>query len=51
MYTVKLTTDNSYQRITKFETWETDNDYFIFYWPDKTFIIIKKIYVISIGNI
>ena len=48
MYRVDLTTGDYYQKIKEFNIWKTDNDYFIFYWTDEAFIIIKKEYVISI---
>ena len=48
MYKVNLTTKTSYQNLKSYEIWKTNPDYFIFYWSDKTYIIIKKEYVISI---
>ncbi len=49
MYKVNLTTGQYYQNITSYEAWKTDPDFFIFYWAkDKTEIVIKKEYVISI---
>ena len=49
MYRVDLTTAQHYQNITSYEVWKLDPDYFIFYWAkDKTEIVIKKEFVISI---
>jgi hypothetical protein len=49
MYLVDLTTERYYQNITRYEVWKIDPDYFIFYWDkDKTEIVIKKEYVVSI---
>ena len=49
MYKVDLTTEKCYQKITRYEVWKLDSDYFIFYWDnDKSEIVIKKEYVISI---
>ena len=52
MYKVDLTTEKYYQKITSYEVWKLDPDYFIFYWAkDKTEIVIKKEYVISIQKL
>jgi hypothetical protein len=52
MYKVSLKTENYYQNITSYEVWKLDPDYFIFYWTkDKTEIVIKKEYVISIQKV
>lgn len=49
MYKVHLTIDRWYQKITRYEVWKLDPDYFIFYWSgDNSEIVIKKEYVISI---
>ena len=38
-----------YKRITSFKTWSEDSDYYIFYWEfDKTDVVIKKEYIVSI---
>jgi len=52
MYKVDLATEKYYQKITSYEVWELDPDYFIFYWAkDNTEIVIKKEYVISIQKV
>ena len=49
MHKVQLTTENYYQNITSYEVCKLDPDWFIFYWAnDKTEIVIKKEYIISI---
>ena len=48
MYRVELTTNTTYQNITRFADWQEDDKYFIFYWTDKTYIIIKKEFIITI---
>ena len=49
MYKVELPTDKIYQRITSYEVWKIDADYFVFYWAkDSTEIVVNKKYIISI---
>lgn len=46
---IKVKTESTtYQYINRFEIWDKDVDYFIFYWEDDKFIIIRKNLVLSI---